>query len=398
MHRVTHPRRGLAFGLAVVAVPLFAAESFGQQRVRNTTVNTGQGLHTATPVATTTAGMPISGSGASFQPSVGGSGNLGTFDIVINPSAALTANPAALAAFNRAAASWEAKISDPITVTIDADFSALGSGILGSTNSVILFSGFNSIRNQMVVDAADEGTDDLIVASLPTAATFIGTVPSGFSFDGNIQASKANFKALGFTGLDAMFGASDANIAFSTGFTFDFDKSDGISAGAIDFEGVAAHEIGHALGFFSAVDDVDFILPGTGAIEPTPLDLFRFLDNSANDPNTAADFATKARNFVPGAVDITDQVVAGSQGALEVLMSTGIDFGDGRQASHWKDNLGLGLMDPTAAFGENVLFTANDYRAMDLIGYDIVPEPTSAALLALVGMTAFARRSRRSRV
>src|SRR5262245_31162864 len=39
----------------------------------------------------------------------------GPFDIVIHPGAGLAANPAALAAFNRAAAQWEQWIRDPIT-------------------------------------------------------------------------------------------------------------------------------------------------------------------------------------------------------------------------------------------------------------------------------------------
>jgi hypothetical protein len=33
--------------------------------------------------------------------------------------------------------------------------------------------------------------------------------------------------------------------------------------------------------------------------------------------------------------------------------STGKTFGDGPQASHWKDSLGLGMMDPTAGTGES---------------------------------------------
>ena len=64
-------------------------------------------------------------------------------------------------------------------------------------------------------------------------------------------------------------------------------------------------------------------------------------------------------------------------------MSQGVDFGDGQQASHFKDNLGLGLMDPTASAGQLLAFNDNDYRAMDLIGYDLtVPEPATAGLLA----------------
>src|SRR5262245_63041079 len=43
------------------------------------------------------------------------------FDIVVVPGPALAAKPAALAAFERAAAQWERRISDPITVTINAD-------------------------------------------------------------------------------------------------------------------------------------------------------------------------------------------------------------------------------------------------------------------------------------
>jgi hypothetical protein len=71
-------------------------------------------------------------------------------------------------------------------------------------------------------------------------------------------------------------------------------------------------------------------------------------------------------------------------------MSTGVDFGDGRQASHWKDSLSLGIMDPTAANGELLVLRPNDMRAMDLIGYEInvVPEPGTALLLFVSGVLA----------
>jgi hypothetical protein len=161
---------------------------------------------------------------------------------------------------------------------------------------------------------------------------------------------------------------------------------------------VATHEIGHALGFVSDVDYVDFVMPGTATdIEPQPLDLYRFLDGSANDPSSTATFTTAARNFVPGAVGIFDQVLSGFGGSTEVLVSTGLDFGDGKQGSHWKDNLGLGVMDPTAASGELLVMTQNDLRAFDLIGYDIaVPEASTLVLLMVGSSLSAVGRNRRS--
>lgn len=312
--------------------------------------------------------------------------NLGSFNIVINAGNGLSSNTAALAAFQRAALQWKAFISDPITVNINANLAALGTGIIGSTSSVILQAGYNTLRNQLVADAADE-PDDAIVSFLPTAAQFTATVQSGKSLTGNLVATKANLKAMGFTGLDGSFGTNDASITFSSNFSFDYDNSDGVGAGLMDFESVAAHEIGHALGFFSAVDDAD---AGATSLQPSMLDLFRFQDNSANDPSNSSQFTTFARNLVPGATAIFDDTTH------EWLMSTGVNGGDGRQASHWKDNLGLGMMDPTLSYGEISSITATDLRAFDLIGYEIIPEPSCIAAITLGGLILGARRKRRN--
>jgi hypothetical protein len=51
---------------------------------------------------------------------------LGSFQIVINPLSGLSGNPAALAAFDRAADQWKAYISDSVTVNIDGDMQDLG--------------------------------------------------------------------------------------------------------------------------------------------------------------------------------------------------------------------------------------------------------------------------------
>jgi hypothetical protein len=215
-----------------------------------------------------------------------------------------------------------------------------------------------------------------------------------FGLTGNLSATKANLKALGFdaVSLDANFGAQDASMAFNADFPFDFDRSDGISPGFMDFETVAAHEIGHVLGFDSVVDTVD-LLAAFGIVadlSPRTLDLFRF--EQGNVPASPAEFTSAPRLLVPGFPDFStfdDQFPAVFADLDNVFpLSTGFYLGDGRQASHWKDNdLGgslVGMMDPTLSFGQSFTLSAADIRALDLIGWDFDPavgEPPSVVLV-----------------
>jgi hypothetical protein len=317
------------------------------------------------------------------------------FVININPGAGLSGNADALAAFNRGAAQWTKYFNDPITVTIDADLAALGPGIIGQASSVMLAGGYNTIRNQMVTDAAPYANNS-IVASLPTAAQFSAYLPTGFGLTGNLAASKANLKALGFAGLDAAFGVTDATIQFSSNFSFDYNNKNGVDAGKMDFETVAAHEIGHALGFFSVVDVVDYYLPTPtrGNVSPNPLDLFRF--RPSDNPTTPAQFTTNPRSLLTGAFGESNF----SDTVNTYAFSTGYYTGDGHQASHWKaDELTgnwIGLMDPTLDYGVSFNVAASDVRALDLTGYDLVTAPLPGTLWllgsGLLGVLGWARR------
>ena len=215
-----------------------------------------------------------------------------------------------------------------------------------------------------------------------------------------LDINRANARALGFIGNGDT--GQDASITFSNSFTWDFDPTNGITAGAFDFVGVATHEIGHALGFDSGVDIVDIVsgpngparnddlndaAPGIGSLDPyrvfSVLDLYRYS-------------APGVRNLAYGGAPYMsiDGGVTPLSAAPIALFSTGSFNGDGRQASHWKDNLGIGIMDPTFASGELGVLTPLDIRAFDVIGWDPVPEPGTLSLLG-AGLLLAGLRNRR---
>jgi hypothetical protein len=322
--------------------------------------------------------------------------------IVLTPDSGLAGNPAALAAFNRAGKAWSSQFSNNMTVNIAAGLSG-GFGDpnhIGHASSVKFQANYDFFRGKIIAAAAGE-PDDTIVAALPTLAQFNKTLPAGITFSGKFSATKANFKALGYMDLidlDAVYGATDATITFNSAFAFDYDNSNGVSPGTIDFETVAAHEIGHALGFISGVDGVDLMKHAgtTGEMLITPLDLFRFRDGVAGkDPTTVAEFTNFPRFLDTGGVAIIDDL------KVETSLGTGTHTGDGDEASHWKnDDLSgqlLGVMDGSIYGGQIHPITAADIRALDLIGYRHAPSvPEPGSVLFLAGGWALSRRRRRA--
>jgi hypothetical protein len=65
--------------------------------------------------------------------------------------------------------------------------------------------------------------------------------------------ASAQAKALGL--ISGKNTAYDGYIGFGNGSKYDYNRSDGISAGYFDFVGLAMHEIDHVLGHFSGIGD-----------------------------------------------------------------------------------------------------------------------------------------------
>jgi hypothetical protein len=345
-----------------------------------------------------------------------------------------------VAGFVAAGDRWRAMFVDPITVNLDIDYDQIGNGVLGGASSNYAVPTYTATKTAMALDS--KTLDDVsAVASLQPGAsmdfitndTASNVAPStsprirdnntvGTSANNNnfMAISRANAKALGIS----VPAGQDANITF-TDFTdfasplpvppnigWDFDPSDGIAANRIDFVGVATHEIGHSMGFFSGIDDVDYVgspngpgrLPANGgpydldqfAVYNT-LDLFRFSANSLAQSLQPVGGLRDGAFGQSGSGSSNNPYFSINSGATNLaLFSTGGFNGDGNQASHWKDGLGIGIMDPTFGLGELGVIKPLDGRGLDVIGWDPVPEPGSFALVlaAILGLSVGPQRSR----
>ncbi len=323
----------------------------------------------------------------------------GTFNIVLNYGPQLALNPAAIAAFEGAASFWETQFSDPITVYIDAEFgtkdlsgASFPANVLGSTGSVDSFFLYSDIRDALIQDASK---DESLVNSLPSVAGLTFNTAAGlpaiqFAGQTAMDVNRANAMALGFTNVPgdvSVINSSliiDASISFNSGFSFDLDSSNGVTSGAYDFRAVALHEIGHALGFVSAVDAVDYYVDNSisTTIIPAPMDLFRLAPGQGGSFSTAPRIlntgaAVPTQVFYDGQFNVS--AFAGKPGVSglttgDIPMSTGVGVGDGNQASHFKSDdittVNIGVMDPTLASGVVGVVTRNDLRVLGMIGWD----------------------------
>ncbi|HEY3024869.1 MAG TPA: NF038122 family metalloprotease [Pyrinomonadaceae bacterium] len=275
-----------------------------------------------------------------------------------------------IAAFERAAAVWTGRIKSPVTIRINIDYgvnhpdgSAFPSEVLGSTSSASLSIDYPTARDHLITSSSSS-VEAGIYNSLPTSV-----VPSNTGDGSVVEVSRSLAQSLGFVPLNP--DDTVATIAFNKNFTFDFNPDNGIDFDKVDFVSVAAHEIGHALGFISNAG-------GGSAVPVSVWDIFRFRPGT-----TPGTFTTAQRVMSIGGgsqVYFTGQtfVVEGSN-TKELGLSTGGPSGsggDGNQSSHWKaasiTGRYIGIMDPTITSGLHEEITENDFSALETLGWNLV--------------------------
>jgi hypothetical protein len=309
-------------------------------------------------------------------------------NIILRGTDQLNANVEAKEAFERAAAIWESRIADPITVYVDVDFGPKRFGeewsdanIIASASTPSWLYGldpegnednppFYPIFRQLMGARANSDLEASVYNSLPQAK-----IPTDV---GDMTVIGGGSIVLRLFGLSDFPPTADPeerapSIGFNSAFQYDFNPDDGISLNRKDFVGVVVHEIGHMLGFSSRVGVKEI----NAAAYPAPaiLDLFRF------QPGVSlATFATAPRILTTGVSGVSstlDHVFFA--GALEHGLSTGNgrgENGDKQQSSHWKDDSQtgtyVGIMDPTIASQKRVDLTRFDLEAFGILGYNMV--------------------------
>lgn len=328
----------------------------------------------------------------------------------------------AVAALNEAASLWQSVLSDNVSIKVGVQFAetspatAYGSAFSDTYN-------YATVREALAKDQTSQ-FDIRAVAGLEKGQNFnfiVDPVPNTGATDPQQQGYRLfqggsnpiettlyvgspAAKALGLTPLNAP--ALDGQMVFSNTAPFDYNRSNGIATDRLDFVGIAAHELGHVLGFVSGVDAIDAYVgchppscsgPTLTDIKRdaqfTPLDLYRYSplsrDLSRQLGVPVRDLSVTAVRF--GENTSQSRFFSLTNGATSLAQfATGAFNGDGSQASHWKFGTQALMSSGMAGSPLGRVFNISllDLFAFDVIGWDVrplipvgAPEPSTLWLI-----------------
>ena len=309
-------------------------------------------------------------------------------------------------AFEIAAQIWESYLEDDVTINIHAEVTdELDAYMLGGALPAFVTGvDYVDIKAALIADATSDD-DNTAVSNLPTEdkgeITIFAHGKDNLNSD-QMNITRANAKAIGLTGIDPHGTELDAFIALNDlsahpGYYWSYDDPNAstITANELDFVSVALHEMGHALGFTSGLDDPGWLEAlqdnydsKKGKIEikdadsniGNPLDLFRFSGAGIQESKGDGQDWTIGADSPYFSIDGGNTVLAEFSTGDEDIDQDGTLEGDGYQPSHWKHNIvnPAGIFDPALSAGVRRNLSEVDLKALDVIGWDRSTEPGSA--------------------
>jgi hypothetical protein len=271
-------------------------------------------------------------------------------------------------AYNFAALQFTNAFSDNITINITVS-SVPGTTTLGLSNTSLQgyygYTNVTSALNAKKTTAADTTYCAALPANSPAGSFWV--VPN------------AEAKVLGL--LNATNTANDGTFTFGRGFTYALDPTNRAVAGAIDYVGLAEHEISEIMGRIYGQGRTN--TAGTNIVNTyTPMDLGRFTSSNVRSLNlTDTGVYYSVDNGITNLKKYNDAVTYGG------------DFQD------WVSGTNAGATNDSfnAFSSSNVVndLSPVDLTVIDTLGYTPVPEPTSAMAIVVAGGYLLARRRRK---
>jgi hypothetical protein len=296
-----------------------------------------------------------------------------------------------MAAFEMAGKIWASYLTDNVTINIAVDVQKdfAGNTIAGAIARTNDYS-FSTYANALKNDADPTFTDTSVaISNTINSSTFKARYDATSTGSVSVQQTgsklsinSANAKSVGSVGKGIDTKASNVLDGYivmrdltgtNTNWAYNFTRQNTTPIGSVDFIGVAIHEIGHVLGFQSSIDR-----PWVGGNnlssteykqalnqrvnQASPLDLFRYSDNSRVGTETNIDLSVGGNHYF--AIGNNVNTVVGR-------FDSGVDKtigGNGFQASHWEFG---GIMDAEIQRGQTAKITGLDLIAFDAIGWDI---------------------------
>jgi hypothetical protein len=246
-------------------------------------------------------------------------------------------------AFDAVAAEYDSVLTSPLTVNVDVSWGkvdgvAVASNALGeSVDELYGYYSYGTLKSVLSSHASANPTDKALASAV---AHLPASTPSGVS---SYVVPSSEAKALGL--ISTTQSSYDGYIGFGSAVAYDFNPSNGITAGTYDFEAVAAHEVDEVLGRISG-------LANASPSYRTVFDLYRYSSPGVISfaYNTPAYFSVNGGTTKLGEFNVS---------------ASGGDRGD------WA-NSGATVTDIQDAFltaGRASNLTAADLTALDALGF-----------------------------